>query len=746
MFLILLGPIHAVVPPVDLPAPLLPHHQTAETLLYGLAFGLVLPLTVWLAPRQVDRVATGSNPGVVGPLAALTVTLAAAVLIVVRLTVPDGDRLWAGSALALAAFAALAWLWWRAGGREWAVAGALHGKGFALGVLAGVSCLGAVAGFGYPSHIDPLWFLGGLAIAALGTLAYLRVKLPGLARRWGIAADLGIFVLIVLAIPDMVVFQGVGETDVPGNPFLTYVIHFHQALFLGAAGQILNGSVLLVDTVSQYGVASIYLLTAFFEFAPPGNGTLAFFDASLTALTFGAGYAILRLAGVARTFATVSMLLGVVVLVWALEYPIGGLLQHGGLRFGLPMALILFWVAGARYPRAGRWLRGAGWVVVGLSPLWALEAFMYVSGALIGMLLIEAALRQGGRRQWLLRQALYAVGAWVVAFVLFGIATLIASGQLPDWGLYLTYLRDFLSGDVGDLTYDVPAWSPGLSVGFAYFLSALALAIIAFGKPDWFRARPIAAIALAGLTGYGILLFSYFDNRSLAHVIPYISLPLLLSLSLWLWLVIKDPAISRRSAAATLGAGLALGALTVATAMPHASDRASTSLLAYALPGGKSVRAGFDRLWNPPEVKAGAARGAALLDEHLPGQSASPVLTEPDLDNNILNLAGRANSLAITDAKEQSWVEGPHREPVADSVAELEAGDLMLVDRAALRAWAAIEADPSAGPEARGSITERTGIADIQLLALRDLSRNFRPVPVDRDGNLMIIRLAPRRQ
>ena len=213
------------------------------------------------------------------------------------------------------------------------------------------------------------------------------------------------------------------------------------------------------------------------------------------------------------------------VLIWALEYPIGGLLQHGGLRFGLPVPLVLLWVAAARFPAARRWFRGAGWAIVGLSSVWALEAFIYVSGALAGMLLIEAALMPSGRFRWLVRQAVYAVTAWVTAQVLFALATLVFAGSLPEWGLYLTYLRDFLAGDVGDLTYDVPAWSPGLSVGFAYLVLALALAVTAIRKPDWLRIRPVAAIALAGLAGYGVLLYSYFDNRSLAHVIPYISLP-----------------------------------------------------------------------------------------------------------------------------------------------------------------------------------------------------------------------------
>lgn len=740
-FLILLGPVHAWVPTVPLPEPLLPHHQNAETLLFGITFLLIGPLVAFLAPRLIDRVLAGGNPGLAGPLAALTVAVAAAVPALVRLAGVEENRLWVLSGFSLLALLLLAPFWLRAMGGHWPAAARLEGKAFPFACAGGLAVLAAITSLGYFSHIDRGWLAVGLIIAGLAGISLGRVKLPRPLGRWGLVIDLAILVLVILAVPDMVVFRGVGETGVPGDSFITYVINFHQSLYLGAASQILNGSVLLVDTVSQYGVASIYLLAAFFEIAPIGNGTLAFFDASLTALSFGAGFAILRFSGVGRLVAALTMLVALVVLVWALEYPAGGLLQHGGLRFGLPVPLIFFWAAAARFPRHRRWLRGAGWAVVGLSSIWALEAFTYVTGALVGMLLLEAALMTRGRRRWLLRQALFALAAWAVAFTLFALATLIWSGSLPDWGMYLTYLRDFLAGDVGDLTYDVPAWSPGLTVGFAYLMLALAVAVTVIRKPGWLGERPVAAIALAGLAGYGILLYSYFDNRSLAHVIPYISLPLVLSIGIWLGLLLRDPAVSHRNASAALVAVLAVVALSFATVMPTAADRSQTSLLAYLLPGGKSVTEGFERLWNPPELEAGAEQGAALLRKFMPGQDASPVITVPDLDNNILSLAGRANSLAITDAKEQSWVEGPHIGPVRAAASELEPGDLMLIDRQALRAYRVLARNPVAD---RAELTAETTIADIQLIALLEIAGRFRLEPVARQGDLLVVRLLPR--
>ena len=740
-FLILLAPIHALVPTVELAAPLAPHHQTAETILYVLAFFVLAPIGAWLALRLVDQVLVGGNPALAGSLAAITTLISVGVLVLVRVIGPAHDQLWMLTGLAAFAAILLVGLWWQASGPDWPLASRLSDASFPLAGLAGFATVAAVVSLGYFSHVDLPWLIGGLAVTVGILLAFGRVRLPALPRPWGPIADLVIVIVIVAAVPDMVIFQGVGEASQPGSPFLTYIIDFHQSLYLGAASQILNGAALLVDTVSQYGVVSIYLLAAFFKIAPIGNGTLGFFDASLTALTFGAGYAILRFAGVRRIAAVPAMAVAVVVLVWALEYPIGGLLQHGGLRFGLPMPLIFFWVAGARFPAARRWLRGAGWVVVGLSSVWALEAWIYTTGALVAMVMVEAVLMPEGRVRWLVRQGVFTLVSWLAAQAIFAGATLIWAGALPDWGLYLTYLREFLFGSVGDLTYDVPAWSPGLTVGFAYLVSALALVIAAARRPDWLRSQAVAAVALAGLTGYGTLLYSYFDNRSLAHVIPYISLPLVMSVTIWLWLVISNRAVPRRTAVAALGSVLVVSSLAVATVMPAAYDRGRTSLLDYALPGGKSLSEGFHRLWHPPELKAGADQGAKLLDRYLPGQKASPVLTVPDLDNNILTLAGRANSLGITDAKEQSWVEEPHVKPVEDAAAKLKAGDRMLLDEPALEAYRELARNPDAD---RAAITLDTQIADIQLIILSDLAKRFRLMPIARDGGLVVVELEPR--
>ena len=269
------------------------------------------------------------------------------------------------------------------------------------------------------------------------------------------------------------------HTGDPSAAFETQIIHFHQNFFLGPAAQITGGGVMLVDTLSQYGVGSIYLIAGWFELTAVSNGMLGLLEGILTAAMFAGAFAVLRLAGVDRVLATVTMLVALIVLVYGLLYPVGGLLQHGALRFGLPMALLLAGVSEARRPLRTATPRLAGAIIVGLSSIWALEAFAYTLLTAAGMLAAMSWLQPAGeRRRFLGRRVAEIAVSCVVAHLLLAAITLAAAGELPDWGLYLTTLREFLTGPIGDLTYDFSPWSPGVALGAIYLGSAIAVLLV----------------------------------------------------------------------------------------------------------------------------------------------------------------------------------------------------------------------------------------------------------------------------
>ncbi len=168
-------------------------------------------------------------------------------------------------------------------------------------------------------------------------------------------------VLLLLAIPDVVVFAN--PVGIPNSFFDPGVVQFQMDYILGPTNQLLGGGALLVnDPVSQYGVGLIYFLAGWFHLAPIGYGTFGFLDGLLTALFYGAGYAVLRLAGVRRLLAIAAIALAVLTFVYHFLYFVGQLPEEGPLRFGLPMVVLLGSVLAARSPRAatGRSRAGAG--------------------------------------------------------------------------------------------------------------------------------------------------------------------------------------------------------------------------------------------------------------------------------------------------------------------------------------------------------------------------------------------------
>ncbi len=163
------------------------------------------------------------------------------------------------------------------------------GRGSAVGSVLAFTTLGSIS------------FIG-VAVAAGVVLVLTRVRAPRVSGRWASALDAAVVVVLLLTVPDLVVYTPIGPGISLNSAFITQVIQFHQGLYLGPANIVVHGGAVLVDTASQYGVAQIYAIAAWFELAPFGFGQLAMLDALLYVPYFATGYLILRLAGVgART-------------------------------------------------------------------------------------------------------------------------------------------------------------------------------------------------------------------------------------------------------------------------------------------------------------------------------------------------------------------------------------------------------------------------------------------------------------
>jgi hypothetical protein len=609
--------------------------------------------------------------------------------------------------------------------------------------LDGALVLGGLLAFTSLGSISLLAVALGAVVAAAILLLYSRdLRLPTLSGPRGVALDVLVVALCVLAVPDLVIFEASSPTSV----FTTnHVIQFHHDFFLGPVNEVLHGGAVLVDTASQYGVGSLYFLAGWFELAPVGYGTLGFLDSVLFALFFAASYCVLRVAGAGRLLAGGALALGVVVLIYNLEYSVGSLPQHGPLRFGLPMVVVLAAAVGERWPSHRRLAFGAELAAVALSSIWALEALGYTLATFAAIAFYRAwILPRQARLASLARTALIAMAACVIAHLLLAAATLAAAGELPDWGRYLAYLEEFLFGDIGDITYDFSPWSAGLPVGAAYLASAAAFVMLVRARRDLVDEEGPALIVLCGATAYGIALFSYFMNRSADHILPYVSLPALIAGVVWLSLLLRGALVGSRAARlGGLAFALSLAVLLASVAWSSIGDRVPRTALAQVTPGGESLAGALDGLWDPPPLDARAPLGEALVERYMPGDAPVPIVASPDLETEVLLRSGRSHGLGLSYAREDSFITAETLPHVREAVDDLQPGDSLVMQTPALEVLAAYRAQPSRDP-LLDPVNPQL-LVPLQEWALKRIGQRFRVRVVDRDaGEFVVARLAPR--
>jgi hypothetical protein len=614
--------------------------------------------------------------------------------------------------------------------------------------LAGALVLAALLAFTFLSSISLLPLGIGALVAAAVILVLARRgddPAPRASRRLGAAVDVALIALILLAVPDLVIFKAANSASPFLKAFVVSVSQFHQDFVLGPANQVIHGGAMLVDTASQYGVGSIYFLAGWFKLAPIGYGTLGFLDGALFALVFAAAYSVLRLAGASRTLAAGALFTAIIALVYNLVYSVGSLpAQHGPLRFGLPMVLVLAAAVGARLPQRTRAAALASAGAVGVSSIWALEAFAYTAVTFAALACFEAWARPAGRRlAWLVRRAALALAACLVAHLCLVAATLAYAGELPDYGQYFAFLNAFVFGTVGNITFDFSRWSPALVVGVAYFASAAALVLLVRRRRDIVEREWPALIAICGTTAYGTILFSYFVDRSADHILPYVSLPALLAGALWLSLLRRGAlGASRALRLGGVAFALALAVLLTSVAWSSVDARFSRSALGHVLPGGDSLGAALHHLWHFPPLDSRTQHGEDLVARFMPHRQRILSLVSPDLETEIFLRTGHTNQLPLTYPTEDSFVSAQYLPGLRRAVAGLRPGDRVLTQAQGLKVFASLRAQSSRDPIAHPVGSQ---LAPLQQWVLQGIGRRFDLKVIHRDAQgFVVATLAPR--
>lgn len=727
--------------------PFPPQHQSAETALYAIAFLLILPAALLAAPRAVRRISATPN----GPARSAAVALLAgsfAVSLIAARLLPGGRKAAFGAALVWGV-GALMLLVRAASRRPSAALLRLAGQTSRLWALAAASVVGSLVAFSSPSSISALPVVLGAVVVPSVCLAYARhaTAPPRVGRRARLAIDAAAVVLLLLAIPDLVVFSASG----PYGAFYEGVFRWHHDFLLGPTNEVLHGGAVLVRTASQYGIGPIYLLAGWFQLVPIGYGMLGLLDGILFALAFAAAYVLLRLCRTPRPLALVALAVGVVALVYNLVFPVGSLPQHGPLRFGPPLLLILAATLEERLAARARIARVLQLAVLGLASVWALEAFAYTVFTAAAIAALKAWGRPAGARLRLLgRRAAFALGACIAAHAALVLLTLGLTGHMPDYGWYLAFVHAHLFGAESDFTYDFAPWSPGLLVSAGYAASAAALALLAVRRPQLVAAERTATTAIAGTTAYGIALLSYLVDRSGNDIVPYVSLPLLLLATLWLGLLLRAPAgASATARVGALAVASSVAVLVVAVAWSSIGERFPRTALAHLAPGGSSTGAALHRLRHLPPFDRRAPVVDGLLTRYMPGEERPLVAIEPDLETEALIRSGRANGLPIAFATEDTFVASHLRPRIRRAVAALRPGRRILLQPTGLRDFAVYRAQPALDPlvaryDPRAPVRPFDHLAPLQQYVLKSIGERFDLRTVHRGEGFVVAALVAR--
>jgi hypothetical protein len=607
------------------------HSESSEQLAYYLLLALAAATAV-AAPVLERHLRT---PGALG--VALLMGVAAAVLLS-RIVASVGGSATETTLLFLALIPAVSAVPYLAGRRRYG----LERRSPPAAVLP-VVLLAAVLTF-VPATMEPVpgelvteWGYGVAGAAAIVAYLVSGVRFKPRGRRLRTTFDIAAGAVLFAIAVDISFYPG---TDLGS----------HQAFYLGPVNHILHGHPILVDAYGQYGVLVYDVIAAWFEIAPIGHGTFSLLLGVVTGLLYVAKYAIVTLATRSRLLAAASVTVAAVVLLFGqqgfyISYP-----STGVLRFGLPYLVLLAWLVGARFPRAGRFSLIAQWLVLAIASIWSAETAFHSFGVAATLTAVDVArVSRDEFGRALLRKIALLVSAPISAALIFAAATRLFGGAWPDAGPYFDYLRLYTTDEFGTLL--VQPWSPGIALATAYVLSATALGALVIRARD-LGANKILVGATVALSVLGALQFGYYVGRSHPNNIIHIAGPGILLGACWIALLRTYLGAMRTAVRVANACAAFLAALAFVGAADDFESKWPRTVAAAAVGVEGSIPDRLGTLWsNPPRGESkDHVRAAAELQRYLEDkgwQEPLVLLTDSEVALDTLIRIGRANAVGF---------------------------------------------------------------------------------------------------
>jgi len=507
-------------------------------------------------------------------------------------------------------------------------------------------------------------------------------------------------------------------------------LHFevdHHLWFLGPVHALMQGRTLLVDVVSAYGVLPIQLLATFFQATglPPSYVGLALVGNGLLLAFYAVVYGLLRSITRSQIVAVAGLIVTLLIHFFGVQGSYSAYPSAGPIRFLLPLLVPL--VSALRSIGADRRAatRSGELALLAAASLWSVEVFVYTLAAWVGVLAVESGLAAQRGEVWRRPVSIWiALAAGSVALVHGVVASGVRldSGQWPQWARYLDFIRSFSPAGRGVSLLPAPLGGAWVAVVLAYLASLIGCV---YSLPQT-RGRKAAArlAAVAGLTLMGIAQLTYWLGLSIQSRLANVAAPAVVVTAFWADRLLRPGALPSASRSATR---VCLAAVVLLIAVLHAP---SLRIWAEHSPrplGSDSVVGGCDAfpacLVDSTPILPQSRDALELLAAHAAGQGVAGIFVAPDVTAEVTIRSGRPHAFPIThpghDAtspRNAAWIlQQPHR---------LVAGDVILVDREALRSTDALGAMPL-----------------MRALVARLCDREFRCVEIDRRGPIRALRL-----
>ncbi len=500
-----------------------------------------------------------------------------------------------------------------------------------VGVVPLILAVAALA-FAPAGAVSPIRLCVAVAVALAAGLA-VRHAHPSAGSRARLGADAVVLVVVALAVCELSRL----------NPTRAFNMNY----FLGPTNDVLHGRPMLIDTFAQYGVGIFYALAGLFSILPLGYGTFSLVLGVGTALLFACIYLLLRRALGSQLIA----IAGVICVAFVYMYSVGNwqyldFPSTGVLRFGIPWLAVLSTVAaGGCTGHRQKGLRGCTLILVATAAAWSAETCMYTSGCACAMALLEASSLDAPRAARLrsaLRRLLVVAGSAAVGILVLTGVLLVSSGQMPDWGPYISFVRLYTLSGFGLLP--IEHWSQGIALGALYGSSAALVCGLLVISPQEIRSRMSAFHAIAGVTAMGALEFTYFLGRAAPSNLIWVSPPAVALLFLWLGtsgnlLGRQAPRVTTTTAVALLATLLVLGA------DPYTHGRFKETALGSVLTGNPSLTSAISRLAANRLVFQPSAMLVQLIESKELASRPLALIAYPSVETEALIRARRANNI-----------------------------------------------------------------------------------------------------